>query len=180
MGRQRKNALRQQGNGLSPGAGDNGHAPRSEAAHRAFESYLIRLGLRQTRQRRIVLDALLCLGSHVAAETVAAEARRRDASIGLATVYRSLQLLVGAGLVAERTFDKERAHFELIDPDRTHHDHLICTQCGKIIEFFDEDLEALQERIAQRLGFRLTDHRMELYGDCEGRCGHRTALGPRR
>lgn len=147
--------------------------PDRDAIHQTFESYLARLGLRQTKQRRIILDAVLALGAHVDAETISREARRTDDSIGLATVYRSLQLLIGAGILAERKFDKDRAHFELVDPASLHHDHLICTRCGKIVEFFDPDLEALQERIAASLGFRLTDHRMELYGDCGGRCGFR-------
>jgi Fur family ferric uptake transcriptional regulator len=145
--------------------------PDPESIHQAFEDYLTRLGLRQTKQRRVILDAVLSLGSHVDAETISREARSIDDSIGLATVYRSLQLLIGAGIIAERKFDKDRAHFELIDPASQHHDHFICTQCGKIVEFLDPELEALQDRIAQRLGFRLTDHRMDLYGDCEGRCG---------
>jgi Fur family ferric uptake transcriptional regulator len=147
-------------------------SPDPEVIHQQFESYLGRLGLRQTKQRRTILDAVLNLGAHVDAETISKEARRVDDSIGLATVYRSLQLLIGAGILAERKFDKDRAHFELIDPASQHHDHFICTRCGKIVEFLDDELEALQERIAQRLGFRLTDHRMELYGDCSGRCGY--------
>ena len=143
-----------------------------ESMRQAFDAYLARLGLRQTKQRRIILDAVLALGSHVDAETISREAKTMDESIGLATVYRSLQLMIGAGIIAERMFDKDRAYFEVIDPSLQHHDHFICTRCGKIVEFFDAELEELQVRIASRLGYRLTDHRMDLYGDCEGKCGY--------
>ena len=147
------------------------HLPDSKAVHRVFDEYLARLGLRQTKQRKVILDAVLSLGSHVDAETIFKEVQTIDHSIGVATVYRSLQLMVGAGIIAERKFDKERTHFELNDPLKQHHDHFICTKCGKIFEFFDEELEELQVRIAKKLGFRLTDHRMDLFGDCGGRCG---------
>lgn len=145
--------------------------PDHEAVHKVFESYLEKLGLRQTKQRRIILNAVLSLGAHVDAEAISREARNLDDSIGLATVYRSLQLMMGAGILVERKFDKERAHFELSDTLVQHHDHFICTTCGKIVEFFDEELEDLQVKIAERLGFRLTDHRMDLFGDCGGTCG---------
>lgn len=155
---------------------ENKAAPRvavdRESLHQAFDAYLTRLGLRQTKQRRIILDAVLTLGSHVDAETISRAAKAMDESIGLATVYRSLQLMIGAGIIAERMFDKDRAYFEVIDPALQHHDHFICTRCGKIVEFFDAELEELQVRIASRLGFRLTDHRMDLYGDCDGQCGY--------
>jgi Fur family ferric uptake transcriptional regulator len=147
--------------------------PDHEAVHKVFEAYLGKLGLRQTKQRRIILDAVLALGSHVDAEAISREARSLDDSIGLATVYRSLQLMTGAGILVERKFDKERAHFELSDTLVQHHDHFICTTCGKIVEFYDEDLENLQEKIAERLGFRLTDHRVDLFGNCGGTCGFR-------
>lgn len=144
--------------------------PDRQQVHRVFEAYMGRLGMRQTKQRRIILDAVLNLGSHVDAEAISSEVRKVDEAIGLATVYRTLQLMLGAGIVVERKFDRDRAHFELNDSLTRHHDHLICVKCGKIIEFFDEELEILQEKIASRLGFRLTDHRLELFGDCRGAC----------
>lgn len=135
-------------------------------AHQAFEAYLASLGLRQTKQRRAILDAVLTLGPHVDAETIARQARKIDTSIGLATVYRTLQLMTDAGLLVERQFGKERTQFEFADEEHEHHDHLICNRCGAIVEFFDEQLEKLQEGIAAGLGFRLTRHRMEMFADC--------------
>lgn len=135
--------------------------------HTEFEAYLARLGLRQTKQRRVILDAVMALGPHVDADTIAAQAKRMDRSIGLATVYRALQLMTDSGLLVERQFGKERTRFEFADgPTRTHHDHLICRQCGAIVEFLDEEIERLQEEAAKRLGFNLVQHRMELFADC--------------
>lgn len=135
--------------------------------HAAFEDYLNRLGLRQTKQRKIILDAVLNLGPHVDAETISLKARSLDSSIGLATVYRALQLLTNSGLLVERQFGRDRTQFEVADAAHEHHDHLICNQCGTIIEFFDADLESLQDKIGVNLGFKLTKHRMEMYGDCQ-------------
>lgn len=150
--------------------------------HDAFERYLAKLGLRQTKQRRAILDAVMMLGPHVDAETIAAQARSIDESIGLATVYRTLQLMTDSGILVEHQFGKERAQFEFADPANEHHDHLICNQCGAIIEFFDEDLERKQETIASRLGFKLKHHRMELFADCAHpeNCARRSKKGNAR
>lgn len=133
--------------------------------HQIFEEYLAKLGLRQTRQRKIILDAVLSAPRHVDAETVAKEAKKIDASIGLATVYRTLKMMTDAKILTERHFSDERACFEFTDED-VHHDHLICNQCGEIIEFFDEQIERKQEEITKNLGFNLTSHKMELFADC--------------
>jgi Fur family ferric uptake transcriptional regulator len=134
--------------------------------HETFETYLTKLGLRQTKQRRIILDAVMMLGPHVDADAIASEAKKMDKSIGLATVYRTLQLMTESGVLTERQFGKERARFEINYPHQEHHDHLICSDCGAIFEFMDPELERLQVQIAQRIGFQLRDHRMELFGNC--------------
>lgn len=139
----------------------------NEKLHQDFESYLIDVGLRQTKQRRVILDAILNSGRHVDAETIAQEAKKIDQSIGVATVYRTLQLMTEAGILEERRFEKDRVKFEIIDPNHEHHDHLICTACGNIVEFFNEEVEELQEKIAKESGFKLTHHRMELFGTCK-------------
>jgi Fur family transcriptional regulator, ferric uptake regulator len=137
-----------------------------QRAHDSFQSYIVSIGLRHTKQRRAILDAVLTLGPHVDADTIAGQARKIDKSIGLATVYRTLQLMTGAGLLTERQFGRERSQFELSDDEHDHHDHLICNQCGEIVEFVNEEIEALQKKVAQTLGFHLKRHRMELFGDC--------------
>jgi Fur family transcriptional regulator, ferric uptake regulator len=134
--------------------------------HESFDTYISQLGLRQTKQRKAILDAVLNLGSHVDAETIALEARKIDTSIGIATVYRTLQLMTEAGLLVERNFSKDRTQFEFADSADHHHDHLICTKCGAILEFMNESIEKLQIEVAKKLGFTLRHHRMELYGDC--------------
>lgn len=133
--------------------------------HQVFEEYLDKVGLRQTRQRKIILDAVLSAPRHVDAETVAKEAKKIDNSIGLATVYRTLKMMTEAKILAERHFSDNRACFEFADED-VHHDHLICNQCGEIIEFFDEEIEKKQEEITKKLGFKLVSHKMELFADC--------------
>ena len=84
--------------------------------HEAFDAYLANLGLRQTKQRRIILDAVMMLGPHVDADTIASQARSIDESIGLATVYRTLQLMTDSGILVEHQFGKDRAQFEFADP----------------------------------------------------------------
>ena len=150
---------------------------RDAKIHEAFDAYLSRLGLRQTKQRKIIVEAALQIGPHVDAEAIATRARQLDRSIGTATVYRTLQLMTSAGLLLEHSFGKDRSTFEFVGPDKEHHDHLICNQCGCIVEFCDEPLEKLQEQIAKRLGFRLKNHRMELFADCltPNNCSRRKA-----
>lgn len=140
--------------------------PDRKKIHGIFEAYLLKLGLRQTKQRRIILDATMMLGPHVDAEAIGVQARKIDASIGVATVYRTLQLMVDSAILVEHQFGKDRAQFEFANGDDNHHDHLICNQCGAIVEFFDNEVEQLQEQVAQRLGFKLMRHRMELFADC--------------
>jgi Fur family ferric uptake transcriptional regulator len=149
-----------------PDSSPSSKVEQNAKIHEAFDAYLARLGLRQTKQRRIIVEAVLQIGPHVDAEAIATRARQLDRSIGTATVYRTLQLMTAAGILLEHSFNKDRSTFEFAGPDKEHHDHLICNQCGKIVEFCDQELESLQESIAHRLGFKLKDHRMELFADC--------------
>jgi len=139
--------------------------PKRAHLHQIFEAYLEKLGLRQTRQRKIILDAVMASPRHVDAETIAKEAKNMDSSIGLATVYRTLKMMTDSKILIERHFNEQRACFEFADED-VHHDHLICNQCGEIIEFLDEEIEKKQEEITKKLGFVLTSHKMELFADC--------------
>lgn len=129
-----------------------------------FQQYLIRSGLKRTRQRDLVVGIFFALGDHVSAEDLHREVQKRDGRIGLVTVYRTLKLLRQAGLAEERRFTKESVLFEPT-PSR-HHDHMICTRCGKIIEFENKKIEALQDQMARRAGFRILSHKLELYGQC--------------
>ena len=135
----------------------------AESATR-FQQYLARSGLKQTRQRELVVRTFFNLSRHVSAQDLFREVRKRKGRIGLVTVYRTLRLLRECGLAEERRFTPEFTLFEPTPP--RHHDHMICTRCGKIVEFENERIEALQEEMAQQMGFTILSHRLELYGQC--------------
>jgi len=115
-----------------------------------------------TEQRRTVPQVLETSQDHPDVEELYARASKLDPRISIATVYRSVKLFEESGILEKLEFGDGRARYE--DADRDHHDHLIDMQSGKVIEFIDPDIEALQEKIAQRLGYRLKGHRLELYG----------------
>jgi Fur family ferric uptake transcriptional regulator len=119
-------------------------------------------GLRLTGQRRIIADILEGSDDHPDVETIHSRAAEIDPSISVATVYRTVNLFEEAGILERREFGDGRARWE--DAERDHHDHLIDLQTGEVIEFCDPDIEALQEKIAERLGYRLRGHRLELFG----------------
>ncbi len=133
--------------------------------HRQFQQYLIRSGLKATRQRQLIARAFFATNTHISAETLYRRVSGRDPRIGLVTVYRTLKLLKEAGLAHERQFGEGRALFEHASSER-HHDHMICTDCGKITEFENCKIEALQEQVARRFAFTLQYHKLELYGLC--------------
>jgi len=118
-------------------------------------------GMRMTEQRRTIAQVLEAAADHPDVEELYRRASAIDARISLSTVYRTLNLFEEAGLIAKHDFRDGRARFETI-PDE-HHDHLIDIRSGKVIEFRNEEIEAIQEVIARRLGYRLVDHRLELY-----------------
>ena len=119
-------------------------------------------GLRMTDQRRVVARVIGDAEDHPDVEALYARAVKVDPKISLATVYRTVKLFEEAGILEKHEFGDGRARYE--DAERDHHDHLIDVATGKVIEFVDPELEQLQKQIAEKLGFRLVDHRMELYG----------------
>lgn len=119
-------------------------------------------GLRMTGQRRTIARVLSESEDHPDAEALYRRASRLDPKISLATVYRTVKLFDDAGIIESHDFGDGRARYETADEE--HHDHLIDVQTGEVIEFVDEEIEALQERIAAKLGYELVDHRLELYG----------------
>ena len=119
-------------------------------------------GLRITDQRRIIAKILSESEDHPDVETLHERASAIDPRISIATVYRTVRLFEEAGILERHEFGDGRSRYEAVSDE--HHDHLIDVETGKVVEFVDEELEALQQRIAERLGFRLVDHRMELYG----------------
>ncbi len=119
-------------------------------------------GLRLTEQRRVIAQVLEAAEDHPDVEELHARAAAEDARISLATVYRTVKLFEEAGILEKHEFGDGRARYETTD--REHHDHLIDMHSGEVIEFVDPEIEELQERIAERLGYRLIGHRLELYG----------------
>jgi len=122
-------------------------------------------GLKSTRQRDRILDVFVSAGRHLSAEELYLLIKNTDRGIGYATVYRTLKLLTLAGLAYERRFEDGVTRFEYNAEER-HHDHLICTRCGRIIEFENEQIEALQRGVAKKNKFQVHNHKLELYGHC--------------
>jgi Fur family transcriptional regulator, ferric uptake regulator len=119
-------------------------------------------GLRITEQRRVIARVLSESDDHPDVEALHTRASAVDAGISIATVYRTVRLFEEAGILDRHDFGDGRSRYEAAP--EAHHDHLINVETGQVIEFVDPELEALQKLIAERLGFRLVDHRMELYG----------------
>ena len=119
-------------------------------------------GLRLTEQRRTIARVLEEADDHPDVEELYARASVQDPNISLATVYRTVKLFEESGILEKLDFRDGRARYE--DAERDHHDHLIDMNSGEVIEFVDDEIEALQERIAAKLGYELKGHRLELYG----------------
>jgi Fur family ferric uptake transcriptional regulator len=119
-------------------------------------------GLRMTDQRRIVARVIWAAEDHPDVEELYNRASRIDPKISIATVYRTVKLFEEAGILDRLEFGDGRARYE--DAERDHHDHLINVNSGEVIEFVDPEIEALQTRIAERLGYKLIGHRLELFG----------------
>jgi Fur family ferric uptake transcriptional regulator len=124
-------------------------------------------GLKYTEQREIVLSILLHASEHLTAEEVYNEIKKAfpTSNIGIATVYRALSFLEEVDLITSITFGTDGKKYE--SNSKSHHDHLICTSCGKIIEFIDEEIEKRQDKIAKKNRFKILSHSMQLYGICE-------------
>ena len=167
-------ALRQSENEMSDVANDF-HAQDAKALKAKWRAFLQSNNLNTTQQRELIVDQFLRSRDHVSIDELLSRIRKRNKKVGYATVYRTLKLLVDSGIAHQRQFRDGQARFEVAGE---HHDHLICARCGLILEFEDDEIERLQDRIADRLGgFEVTSHRHELYGLCEkargiagGRC----------
>ena len=119
-------------------------------------------GLRMTSQRKIIAQVLEDAADHPDVEELYKRASKIDLTISIATVYRTVKLFDEAGILDKLEFGDGRARYE--DAEREHHDHLIDINSGRVIEFMDSDIEKLQEKIAQKLGYKLLGHKLELYG----------------
>jgi len=130
-----------------------------------LDQYLAKAQLKQSRQRNFIIEEFLQLDSHVSAEDLYSRLKNTEHNPGLATVYRTLNLLKEAGLVDQKQFADGKSVFEVLDP-KSHHDHLICVSCHKVQEFANEEIEVLQKQVASRYNFRLTPHPRDCFGLC--------------
>jgi len=140
-------------------------------ASKQLAEYLADHGLKSTSQRDIILQIFVDAGRHLSAEELYARVKKTHPGIGFATVYRTLKLLTEAGLAEELRFEDGFTRYEYKASDG-HHDHLICTKCGQIIEFENERIEELQQDVARKNRFQVQSHKLELYGlcsDCRGK-----------
>jgi Fur family ferric uptake transcriptional regulator len=130
-----------------------------------LNDYMTHHGLRSTEQRRVVTEEFFASDGHLSIEELLDQVRVKEPRIGYATVYRTLKLLKECGLAYERHFGDGVSRYEVAWDDE-HHDHLICIECDKIVEFEDDAIEDLQHQVAAKHGFTLVRHRLELYGVC--------------
>ena len=130
-----------------------------------FNDYLRCKGLKTTSQRLIILETFLDSDCHFSTEELYLKLRTEYPKIGYATVHRTLKLFAECGIAAERNFGDGQARYEPIHGEE-HHDHLVCTECGLIIEFEEPQIEKLQESVAAVHNFTIENHRLELYGRC--------------
>ena len=135
-----------------------------------FNRYIAQQGLKSTRQREVILQVFLETDKHIDIEELYQRVKDRNASIGHATVYRTMKLLIECGLAHERHFGDGMARYEQVSR-KHHHDHMICSRCGKIIEFENPAIEALQDAVAAQHGFTVFEHKLEIYGHCAD-CAH--------
>jgi Fur family ferric uptake transcriptional regulator len=128
----------------------------------SLEEACVAKGMRMTEQRRTIARVLEAATDHPDVEELHRRAAAVDPKISIATVYRTVKLFEDAGVITRHDFGAGRSRYETVPGE--HHDHLIDLRTGEVIEFRDEEIERLQTAIAERLGYRLVDHRLELYG----------------
>jgi len=167
--------------GVKAKAGQDGRAPavpNFEHFRTLLNDHMAKRGLRSTDQRRLIVETFFQAPNHISIEELLAQVRLQDSRVGYATVYRTLKLLTECGVAFERKFGDGLTRYELAD-EASHHDHLICVECTKIIEFEEPKIEELQEKIAVRHGFVLQSHKHEMYGVCQ-ECQQKQSRGARR
>ena len=135
------------------------------AKKKIFQDFIASKGLKTTRQRDVILDAFLSSDRHMSIEELYLKLRTKNPRIGYATVYRTLKLFAESGIAREIQFGDGQTRYEHV-AEGEHHDHLVCTRCGTIIEFENETIEKLQGEVADSYGFIIETHKLELYGIC--------------
>ena len=130
-----------------------------------FKEYLAAKKLKQTAHRKIILETFLAGEGHRSVEDIYRKVQGEDSRIGYTTVYRTMKLLIQAGLAREIDLADGLTRYEHLY-NHTHHDHLVCTSCGTSIEFLNVEIEQIQNAASARLGFKVLDHKLQIYGLC--------------
>ena len=149
-----------------------------QSAKEKFMEFIEAKGLRLTTQRRAIIDTVFNTEEHFTAEQLLDWSRRRDKSVSRSTVYRTLPLLTESGLVREIDFGKDYKFYDPNYANRPNHNHIVCQDCERIVEFESEKIEKLEAEITHNLGFRLKSQRIQITADCEelkklGSCGNK-------
>jgi len=159
----------------SRAVGPSGREKPEKAAdgpHRQWQQFVSERGLHASKTRDAVVEIFLKTKEHIDLQGLFERARRSHPGVGFATVYRTMKLLEEAGIAHTRHFGNAKETLYELAAGRSHHDHLICERCGRIVEFVNAEVEKIQDRIASHYGFTLSRHRHELYGvcpDCQAR-----------
>jgi Fur family ferric uptake transcriptional regulator len=143
-----------------------------------FKQFLYQKGLSNTNQRDLVVNAFFGANGHIGAEKLYEIVKKKNKEIGLTTVYRVLELLKEAGLASVKQFEDGYKIYEHICIEKGHHDHLVCSRCGRIREFFNPKIEKIQKEQAKKEGFKITSHRHIIFGLCP-RCRHSIKKQPK-
>lgn len=152
----------------------------TKCARQRFLDFLAHKNLRMTKPRQAIIEVVFSTKKHFTAEELLGWARRRDKSVSRATVYRTLPLLTESGLVREMDFGQDHKFYDPNYAERPHHNHIICQDCGKIVEFESEKIEQLESDISRQLGFSVRAHRLQIMATCEefrklGTCSKKSA-----
>lgn len=136
-----------------------------EDAEKKFKHYLEKRGMRFTQERRLILKEVTSLDDHFEVEDLVHKLRSGDKRVSTASVYRTIPLLIEAGIILKNPCDQMQARLEPVF-GHEHHDHLVCIKCKKIVEFRDDEIEKLQEKVAKKHGFSMEGHRLVISGYC--------------
>src|SRR5512135_3498910 len=138
-----------------------------KCAKKRFLEFLAGRNLRVTAQRQAIIDTVFSTQRHFTAEQLLAWSRRRDKSVSRATVYRTLPLLTESGLVREMDFGGDHHFYDPNYAQRPRHNHIICQDCGKIIEFESKEIQQIEDEIIRRMGFSVKAHRLQVTATCD-------------
>jgi len=139
----------------------------NRCARRRFRDFIEQRNLRMTSQRQAIVDSVFSTHKHFTAEQLLEWSRKRDPSVSRATVYRTLPLLTESGLVREMDFGKDYKFYDPNYAEHPHHNHIICQDCEKIVEFESDKIEKIETEISHRLGFSVKTHRLQITASCE-------------